>query len=313
MNWQGQSQRPVNWRPAASPAWTPRPGVVVQPAPQAGPNTIVVQGPGLGHCADGELDEACRQVAIVGGFSVHDTVRIVHPGLAHVEFPHREAATQFEEVTRGELMVGVKSFQVRHPLGTLTANFGAISDASATDTLMVRQLGSDISEDDIIQAFSKVAPRIKSVKIPKSWSGQPKGHAFVAFHELHEAISALRHFRASVGTISGRRVTADFAPVQTFEETLELEAQQKKADINIKESHAQALSGPNADMWASYLAMFNTSGGEDKSKPSGADQSAMGMGGGSSGGFPGMKAEDMESAAKRMRTEYAAPPTQRSW
>lgn len=310
-----QPQQPASWRPPAKPAspvpppWPqqsprPAPGMVV-PAPQAGPNTIVVQGAGIGNLADGELDEACRQVAIIGGFSVHDTVRVIHSGLAHVEFPHREAATQFEEVTRGELTVGMQNFAVRRPVasGSGVAGMNVVSGATPTDTLIVRQLGTDIMEKDLLEAFAKVAPRIRGVKIPKSWSGHPKGHGFVMFHELHEAISALRHFRTQVGTVGGRRVAADFAPVQTFEETVEHEAQKKRADTNIRESHAQALSGPNADMWATYLAMFNDSGNEESS--ANADTSAMGA---SSSDGTG-KAEEMEPATKRPRTDYAAPVT----
>jgi len=246
------TQRVVPARPPIKPAVV---AVPVQPAVTT-MNTIVIQGQGVGVLSEDAVDQACRQVAISEGFSVHEMVRIVHASLVHVEFPHREAAARFAEATKGEINIGAKTCSVRHPFGASNQTGDACSaTADPTDTVIVRQLG-EATEKQLLEAFSKIAPRIRGVRIPKDFSGHSKGHGFIFFHEVHEAVTALRHFRSQVGMIAGRRVTAEFAPAQSFEETLEREAREQQSAVNIRASHQQALSGPNADMWASYLAMF---------------------------------------------------------
>lgn len=262
--------------PAAVPAFVP--DASSQSATTTS-NTITIQGQGVGLCGDDGVDEACRLIAIGGGFSVHDHVRVPSASLAHVEFPHRDAAAQFMEATRGSITIKGKVFTVKHPQGGLafappsgrltTAHSAetVLGTGAPTDTLMVRQIGS-AGDAELHEAFVKIAPRVRSVRVVKDCRGVSRGHAFVYFHEVYEATNALRHFRSSGSMVNGRRCTADFASPQTFEEGLEQQVQKKEASKQIGDSHAQALSGPNADMWATYLSMFDEAASQEAAEDS---------------------------------------------
>jgi len=251
----------VVWRPPAPQrplAPTGSAGRHQWQSPPARPvtaSTISLHGVGLSSLGEDAIDKACRHIAIIGGFSVQEKVCIVSLQLAHVEFPHRDAAAQFFEATKGELQIKGQPFKVRHPHG------GAVQGASVdtgtpTDTLLIRRIG-DATERELQEAFVKCAPRLRGVKIPKDFAGHSKGNGYVMFHEVHEAVNALRHFRSANCMVAGRSVTIEFAPPQSMEEVLERKAQEQRAAEDQRASHAQALSGPNADMWATYLAMFN--------------------------------------------------------
>mmetsp|Transcript_63977 Transcript_63977/g.183896 ORF Transcript_63977/g.183896 Transcript_63977/m.183896 type:complete len:437 (-) Transcript_63977:69-1379(-) len=227
--------------------------------------TVCIQGNGLASKGEAEIEQAARQVAIENSFSVHEVVKVVSPHLAHINFPHREASAQFIKVTNGSLRVGGQTFSVRHPQGmkqekVAPAHADTAEELDPSETLLVRNV-ADVTESQVFAAFSQVAPRIKGVKCPKNFSGQSKGIAFVHFHEAHEAAAAMRHFRAQGIKIGGRTVYVDFAPPQSMEEEITRDQQKQKADEAIQQSHQQALSGVNGDMWASYLAMFSSGAG----------------------------------------------------
>jgi len=222
-------------------------------------------GSGIGNLGDKAVDNAARLFAIDKGFSVHDGVVVVHPGLVHIEFSCREAAAQFLEATAGELQVGGRSFAVKHPLATAPVSRKEVAEEeAATTVLMVRGVW-DSTQKEIVEAFSQVAPRIKSVNIPKTFSGNSRGHAFVTFHEIYEAATALRLLRARGLTVSGKKCLVEYAPPDSIEDAFAREAERAKPDERVQEAHATALSGVNGGMWASYLAMF--AGGEDSSDP----------------------------------------------
>lgn len=230
-----------------------------------------MRGSGLGDVGEGKLESACRKVAIDGGFSVHEQVKMISSFVAHIEFPHPDAAAEFAEKTHGQLIIGARSFTVSH---TQAPTYRQIKDETAepTDTLIVKQLGV-VTESELAETFGRIAPRIKSVQIPKNFAGLAKGFGHVSFHAVHEAEAALRHYRDQQSLIGGRRCPADFAPKETFEETLVHEEQKRQADTEIEESHAQALNGVNGDMWANYLAMFN--GGAASQEPEAKRQRNM--------------------------------------
>jgi len=241
-------------------------------------NTITLQGAGLLLVGEDALDSACRQIAITGGFSVHESLNLVHQAFAQLEFPHPEAAAQFASETKGELQVGSRTFTVRHPMGwsrqAKEDAQAAAANSPSTNTLVVKQLHKDVVERDILTAFAKAAPRIKGVKLQKTISGQSKGFAYVEFHEVFEASNAMRHFREQGNLIDGRKVLVDFAPAQTIEEQWNQQAQKEQSEATLANSHAKALSGPNADMWATYLSMFNGSGDAQKEEEAVQDDAA---------------------------------------
>jgi hypothetical protein len=217
-----------------------------------------------------EVDEACRQVAIGGGFSVHEIVKIVHATLAFVDFPHPEAASQFVEATKGYVQVGGRFLTVRRPLGARDPQRAADDQgeqestteesSEPTSVLLVRGLMHMSSEKELLQAFSQYAPRIKKTVIPKTYSGQPRGHGFVHFFEVHEATAALRHYQAGGSLIAGKACAADYSRPQNGWESLEAEViSREKAQADLKTTHQQALGGVNGDMWKEYLAMFEAS------------------------------------------------------
>lgn len=260
------------WRPRSElPAITARgDGLNI---PQITPNTVTLQAAGLQTTGEAAVDEACRQIAIDGGFSVHETLTFLNNGAAHLEFPHAAAAAQFFEATGGDLVIGRSRCRVRHPLGTgvvpeprrVVATIpeawqsGDPDEEIATDTLMIKNL-AEIPEADLREAFEKIAPRIKSVRVIKDYAGHHKGMGQVSFHEIHEATMALRHFRLAGCMVAGRKTTAEYLAPSTIEQKVEQEDKKQKADESLRASHAQALSGVNGDMWASYLAMFNNGG-----------------------------------------------------
>lgn len=243
---------------------------------RATPNTICLIGAGVGQVDQAKVDEVCRQLCIAGGFSVHDSVRVVHPSLIQVEFPFSEAAAQFSEYTNGSLQVYGRTLMVQHPLAGAAAPVAAAAppasgDAAATpaaeaieppeptapsDTLLVKRIG-EATEADVRDAFAEWAARIRDIKMPKTFSGKSKGHAFVRFHKEYEASTALRLLSSTKIEVAGNRVFLEYAPPQTFEETVERELQKRRKEEEQQQQHAQALSGPNAGMWASYLALFD--------------------------------------------------------
>lgn len=206
------------------------------------------------------------------------------------------------------------------PSGGADAPSGTSAPSQQTDTLLVRQLG-EATEKELFEAFSKIAPRIRSVKVPKTFAGRPKGHGFVTFHEVHEAEAALRHFRSDVGEVNGRRVTVEFAPMESFEDKMEQEAKRKSSDANVKTSHAAALKGPNADMWASYMAMFEDGGPLGSGKDAGSSEDNEGTGEAQPPlptseelSVHGEMGEIEEPDTKRSRTEaFDAPSAPPAW
>jgi hypothetical protein len=251
------------WRPKGAEKGKGGPGV-----PLVTPNTITLSGEGLQTIGEQSIAEACQQIAIDGGFSVHELVTIPLSGLAHVEFAHPAAASEFMQATRGNLKIGRQSFKVRHPRGVNSeapaaqeaqARFDATKNGLPTSSLVVRNLG-DATEADVRQAFANLVPRLKSVKVLKDYAGQTKGIGWVNFFEIDEASIALRRFKTEGCTIAGRHVLVDFQEPNNMEAKLELEARKQKAVDDMQAQHEQALSGPNADMWANYLAMFDQGG-----------------------------------------------------
>jgi len=253
--------------------------------PQTTLNTITLHGPGLQALGEEAIAEACQKVAIEGGFSVQELVSIPMFNVAHVEFSHSTAAADFLQATAGVLRIGEKTFKVKHPRSpnpevssqaeTLKAQFFTakarheaqqVETEKQTDTLVVRGLG-DVTEAQLREAFELVAPRLKTVKVLKDHAGQTKGIGWVTFHEIHEASIALHRFRKEGCFVAGKKLMVDFSEPHTIEAKLELEARKKKLLEQQEESHEQALAGPNADMWANYLAMFNTGGSAIKEEP----------------------------------------------
>merc|ERR1712039_465164 len=131
------------------------------------------------------------------------------------------------------------------------------SEPQPTNILIVRGLPVD-TERLLFQAFSVYAPRIKKVEIPRTCSGKPRNHAFIHFYEIHEASSASSRLRDAGNQLGGRRANVDYMVPQTVMESFEAEVSREKAQKDLKSSHQQALSGVNGNMWASYLAMFES-------------------------------------------------------
>merc|ERR1712232_754686 len=113
------------------------------------------------------MGEACRKIAIGGGFSVHETIRIVHAALAFVEFSHSEAAQQFVQASGGSVRAGHKVFTARHQGGSDSRPVESADQDDETDeptsTLHLRGL-PEMSEKQLLQEFSPFAPRIKKAE-----------------------------------------------------------------------------------------------------------------------------------------------------
>jgi len=265
-----RQQQPTPARPAR-PGMTPQPHLL--PQVSAGPSTILIGGAGLMVLGEDAVSEACMKVAIDGGFSVPESVKISLQYQANVDFPHREAAEAFAAATMGQLIIRGQAFSVRHPAGgaglpsrsatemlkTLqtktTEQLLAQSGSTPTDCIMVRQLG-DADEQMLLNAFAGIAPRIKSVRIQRDIRGVTRGCGFVTFYEVYEATSALTQFRDSGCLVGTRHANADYATPQTLEQSLEKEHNDRKIVESQKKAQQSALQGPNANMWASYLSMF---------------------------------------------------------
>lgn len=276
----GSSQGPAKIARQAIPQWRPN----FQPQARVTPSTISLTGAGIGMLPDGEVDSTCRQLCIEGGFSVHDSVVPVHAGAVYVYFPSAEAAAEFKEATKGEITISGKQCGVRQPLGSkvaITSRPAATAPVVAQEssgvppssTLLVSKIG-EATEAEVKEAIMKVAPRVKAVKLAKTHTGQLKGQAFVSFHELHEATTALHNSLMNGLVVKGKRVVVEYAEPQEKrpeEDTSERDAEKPQEETSqVDERFGQALTGVNANMWASYLSMFNESGDlvvPEKTKP----------------------------------------------
>lgn len=237
---------------------------------QPTPHTVSLLGnsdfvPGVEH----EIEGKAREVAIYKGFSCADQVRYVHPSLCYIDFPHSDAANSFTEATNGILTLSGGTYKLHFASAVasetsarLAARDGdeLIEDSTQpTDTLVVRH-GGELPEATIREAFESFMPHIKSMKVPLNWAGKPKNIAFVRFHGMSEAQTALTRFQAAGSLIGNRRVVAAFAQPNTEEDMVRQSALKKAEDEQIQENTQQALSGINGDMWATYLDYFKGGG-----------------------------------------------------
>jgi len=236
--------------------------------PQPTPNTVVLLGAAsLPQGVEKDLEECVRAVCIENCISIADEVRYVSPSLAFIDFPYHEACRDFLRVTGGNLKFRLRNYKLQHsssarpevrePIpslddGTMNAADGTPLDRP-TDTIMVRQLG-EIGEAGLQQAFCQVVPIVKSVRIlTDRHTRKSKGFGFVQFWSVSEAETAMSRMLASGSMINGRKVSISFAKPQTHEEALEGEMSYRSEQDNIQAASQQALTGINADMWASYL------------------------------------------------------------
>jgi RNA recognition motif-containing protein len=166
-------------------------------------------------------------------------------------FPDLSAAKDFLQATGGILRIGGRVFNVKVTDPQQEARKGE----TPTDTLVVRGI-DDMTERQLGQAFAHLTPRLKKVKTQTDKAGKSKGFGWVTFETIEEADLVLQRLKKEGSSLAGRRVTVRFHEPSTIEGMTELERQKKRSLESIEASHAQALAGPNSDMWASYIAMF---------------------------------------------------------
>jgi RNA recognition motif-containing protein len=225
------------------------------------------------------ISDACHKVAIAGGFSVPDQITVKHHSSADVVFPHLSAAMEFFQATNGGLWIGGNLFHVRPPRGQAQAETStrpqqdAHNGETPTDTLVVRGIG-DMTTRQLGDAFAHLTPRLKRVNIPTDKAGKSRGLGWVTFFEIEEAELVYQRLKREGCMLSGRRVSVKFHEPDTIEGMVELQALKKRSLESIEASHTQALKGPNADMWKSYLAMFQQPAPEEP-KPKHAKSEAF--------------------------------------
>lgn len=235
------------------------------PMVQASPNSVVLLGAGaLAPGMEKEIEEAARQVCIQNGFSCCEEVRFVSSSLAYIDFPYAEAASNFLNSCLGQLKVRQKVFKLQAPNANRNKEVAQGEDGDEvmkepeeperpTDSLMVRQIG-ELGEQRILKAFQAVVPSVKGVRMMMDRkTNKSKGFCFVSFYSVSEADTAKSRMIAQGSMIDGRKVAIGFAKPQTHEQMLESDMSWRNEQNNIQAQAKQALSGVNADMWASYM------------------------------------------------------------
>jgi len=229
---------------------------------------VLLGGASLPQGVEKEIEERVREVCIENCFSTCEEVRYISPSLAFIDFPYHEACRDFLRVTGATLKVHGRSYKLQHssnaPPAAPTASDREETTAAdgtpldhPTDTLMVRQIG-DMGEAQVMKAFRQVVPTVKSCRLLLDRrTRKSKGFCFVSFWSVSEAETALARFHAAGSLIEGRKVSISFAKPQTHEQMLESDMCYRNEQHTIQAQAQQALGGINADMWASYLQMFN--------------------------------------------------------
>lgn len=225
------------------------------------------------------LEAVAWETAVQAGCSMPNLVRFVYSegqkflGYATVSFPHKEAAELFVKHTSRVLEVdgfnlAIQYHHTRGPGRSRSPSHGRGGQVGTDEpsvTLIIKGIASTTPESAIVSAFQPFAT-IKDVRhFPR------RGFAFVQFHSVDEAKTALGRFeRDCRSKLDGCRVMAHFAKEREdgrygmmhpgllakqalataeaaaeFEKISQQEAQQASAN--------KALCGVNADMWANYL------------------------------------------------------------
>jgi len=191
----------------------------------------------------------------------------VSPSLAFIDFPYHEACRDFLRTTGGTLKVRHRSYKLQHSSAAPAVASTAVNEEPTaadgtpldhpTDTLMVRQIG-DLTDNKLMKAFQNVVPTVKGVRILMDrHTRKSKGFGFVSFWSVSEAETAMSRLIAAGSMIDGRKVSISYAKPQTHEQMLESDMSYRNEQSEIQAQAQQALSGINADMWASYLQFFS--------------------------------------------------------
>jgi len=249
----------------------PKAFVKPTPPPMATPNTVVLLGGGLPLGVEKDIEDRVRDVCIAQCFSNADEVRYVSPSLAYIDFPYIDAARAFVRATGGTLTVRGRAYKLQNSSVASNVSAAIVGDEGGfvtadgsvlerpTDTVMVRQLG-DMDEVQLRRAVSAVVPAasIRGVRIlTDRGTRKSKGFGFVQFRSAGEAEAAFSRILASGAFIEGRKVSISYAKPQTHEQTLEEEMSYRTEQVQIQAQATQALTGINADMWASYFNFVN--------------------------------------------------------
>mmetsp|Transcript_71588 Transcript_71588/g.142037 ORF Transcript_71588/g.142037 Transcript_71588/m.142037 type:complete len:673 (+) Transcript_71588:210-2228(+) len=241
--------------------------------------TIVVLGIPDSGVTEEKLEAAAWETAVQAGCSMPNGVHFANDrntqrfrGHAFVEFPHKEAAKMFKEHTNGLLEIDGFNLALKYQHGSSTRepsrsrsrDRGPVDRDEPSGTLIIKGIQASTAEATLAAAFQQFAT-VKDIRhFPR------RGFAFVQFHTIEEATLALNRFeRDCRSRLDGERVLAHYAkeredgrygPERTFlhkqalvtaEATAELD---KLAEEQLQnENTAKALSGVNADMWASYM------------------------------------------------------------
>lgn len=253
--------------------------------------TIAVRGiPEDGvQITEQRLEAAAWDVAVQAGSSMPTSLSFVweeqghrFSGTARLVFPHKEAARLFMDHTLGTLEVDGHRLALKyHHTGdvlpgrsrshdrdrAIFPTRGLLGEPSAT--LMIKGIDPRKHQasgvDTISMAFRPFAT-IKDIRLFAQ-----RGFAFVQFHTVEDATTALRRFESDYqGRLDGDRVLVNFAQdrdqgrvcdaersflakqaAATASATAELEAMARQQMQ--EENTSKALSGVNASMWASYM------------------------------------------------------------
>jgi len=229
---------------------------------------VVILGiPEVGLSED-RVEKVAWQAAVHAGCSMPNCSYTVDPvtqqfqGSASLEFPHKDSAKIFKESLNSCLEVDGFNLTLKyfHIPGERSQS-GDRGDDSPSVTLIVKGMAANTSEQRLISAFAPVA-QVKDIRhFPR------RGFAFVQFHTVQDSTNALNYFEhTSKRTIEGSRITASFAKERDEPGMGGFQAKQQRAGAVAmseldrmvmqqvqRENAAQALSGVNAPMWASYM------------------------------------------------------------
>lgn len=243
--------------------------------------TIVVHGVPDTGVTEERLEAVAWETAVQAGCSMPNGVHFAQDrttqrfrGYAFVEFPHKEAAKMFKEHTKGLLEIDGFTLALKYQHGSSSVREQPSRSRSPvrcpadrdepSGTLIIKGIQASTAESTLAAAFQQFAT-VKDIRhFPR------RGFAFVQFHTIEEATLALNRFeRDCRSRLDGERVLAHYAkeredgrygPERNFlhkqalvtaEATAELD---KLAEEQLQnENTAKALSGVNADMWASYM------------------------------------------------------------
>lgn len=242
---------------------------------------VIVQGIPETGVTEERLENVAWDVAVQAGSSMPNGVHFTYDeetqefrGVAMVEFPHKEAAQMFKDHAKSVLEVDGVSLKLKyHHIISERSRSRSRDRFERRDepsvTLIMKGMDSNTSEGAIAAALHPFAT-IKDIRhFPR------RGFAFIQFHSKDDAAVALNRFqRECRSRVDGQTVVCHFASerkddarflgaerafqkkqaMATEQATVELEkiAQQQVQEANT----TQALSGVNADMWASYMQSF---------------------------------------------------------